>query len=233
MKQIKAKLKNPLSGLGRENMTSLKKRFYDIAKTLFEDYCFKCDTKIFRFAEIEFYYYKKDHSNSIQWDDEWNEETYPRNKDAGELFFHYSGVDICFQCRFDEDGIDDNVEFGGILIRSIIEVDNSDRLIKLHAGPQYCANLMLNSCKNQLPELVKAKHMSFDKLEQTVRFGINCEEKQKEQNDNLELCYYINQFNGVSLKWKTASERFGWDMKNGKYKLLKRNYKRERFKDID
>ena len=39
--------------------------------------------------------------------------TYKRNRDAGQLFWHYSGVDICFQ-SYPEDNC-----YGGILIRSM------------------------------------------------------------------------------------------------------------------
>lgn len=220
MTQLKKMLINPLTGLEPDNLVDVKNRFKKIAKTLFENYCLKSGNKTFRFAEIEFYYYKKD-----KWDEEWNKVTYPRNKNAGELFFHYSGADICFQCHFDDNGKDDNiVEYGGILIRSVIEEDGD--ILKLHAGPQYCANLILNSCNNIFPELERAKKIECG-LETAVRYGINEKERKLEEDNDFMLCFYLDNIN-----WEEASKRIVWDTKQSKYKEMKRNYERERFSNI-
>ena len=108
---LKKLLTNPLQGLDEKNdkFVEVQNKFKGIAKKLFDNYGIKCGNKIFRFAEIEFYYYNK----KEKWQDKWNTATYYRDKNAGELFFHYSGVDICFQS-------DSENEFGGILIRSLV-----------------------------------------------------------------------------------------------------------------
>ena len=225
MEHLRKLLSNPLSEVKTKNPIKIEDAFYNIAKHLFNEYCIKNDTKIFRFAEVEFYYYKKD-----EWDEDWTKVTYPRNKNAGELFFHYSGVDICFQCHINEND-NNNVEFGGILIRSLVEVDDNGRLLKLHAGPQYCANLILNTSREQFPKLTKATEFGCD-LQRTIRFGIEKSEREREEKDGFNLCFYINHFESDLLNWNETSKRIDWNIKENKYKESKRNYARDRFNNL-
>ncbi len=142
MDELKRLLTNPFEGLGFEEYDMIQDKCSKIAEELFFNYGIKCgDNKIYRFAEIEFYYYRKDKCGINNFDANWNRETYPRNKNAGDLFFHYSGIDICFQCQFDENVLEGEYgEFGGILIRSLLYEN------KILAGPLFCANTMfLNS----------------------------------------------------------------------------------------
>ena len=221
MKELKEILTNPLSGLDKDDLDGVKERFHKRAKTLFENYGLKCGDKIFRFAELEFYYYKNDESGDNNWDATWNRETYPRNKDAGELFFHYSGVDICFQCHFNEKEKDNEYgEFGGILIRSLLDDD------KIIAGPLFCVNTMLNECKGQMPELVSVPSQTFT-FETTTRCGIKSDLKQ-EKGKELYLCYYTTSVNNKNLQWDKASERIAWDKSKKRFTNQTRNYKKER-----
>lgn len=211
------KLQHPFDGLESTNINSIQNKCTEIAKELFCNYGIKCGDKIFRFAEIEFYYYKKEESGNNNWDSQWNKETYPRNKNAGDFFFHYSGVDICFQCDFIEKEKDDELgEFGGILIRSLLDGE------KVLAGPLFCANAMLNACKEHMPRLVPIDPQECE-LEQTTRYGISCDEQQEKGKD-LFLCYYRK-----NLDWKKVSERIGWDKKKRKFKKITRNYNNDRF----
>lgn len=209
------------------NMKLVQEKIRVIAEELFEDYCIKCESggehkdRYFRFAELEFYYYKKG-----KFDSEWNKVTYPREKNAGELFFHYSGMDICFQSHFDKND-SDKVFFGGMLVRSVFELDENDMII-LHAGPLYVANLVLNSCKNTMPKLVKMSSHKVD-LKQTLRYGTSKSATADEIANDLELCFYINQYMGQELNWKLSSEHLGWDMQAEDFKFMKRNYKKQRF----
>ena len=107
---IKDALQEPLKDLNSENVQEIFER---IAKNLFNHFCIKCGEKEYYFAEIEFYYYKKD---------KWQHDeklAYKRNGyDVGCFFYHLSGVDICFDSKNSDD------EYGGILIRSIYEIRN-------------------------------------------------------------------------------------------------------------
>lgn len=214
-------LNNPFNGLDPNDVIGIQNQCDKLAELLFNKYGIRCGDKTFRLVEFEFYYYKKQESGISDWNAEWNRETYPRNKNAGELFFHYSGADICFQCHFDEKERDDEYgEFGGILIRSIL--DGS----KVLAGPLFCANAMLNACKKQLPELVPVdlRHCKFAK---DLRCGIDSD-KNQEKDRRLNLCYYVTRIDGKEIEWEAASERISWDKKNDRFKKVTRNYKKER-----
>ena len=155
---------------------NILQQFSDIADKLMHYFCIRCGEKEYRFAEIEFYYYDKQHHH-----EEWNKKTYPRtNKSAGKLFFHYSGVDICFDSSYD------NGRFGGILIRSLAEINDNitQRYIN---GPLLCANEIMNSCaeNREWPEIVNTDYWMCQ-IETTSRYGIS-------YKNNIfidKLCFY-------------------------------------------
>ena len=224
MKELNDWLKSPFDGLKQDDVAGIQNRCFKIAKTLFENYCVACGDKVYRFAEIEFYYYKKEESGKNNFDKDWNRETYPRNKDAGDLFFHYSGVDICFQCHYDDiDKNNEYGEFGGILIRSLRDGK------KILAGPLFCANLMLNACKEHMPTLQKRDCQQCT-LESATRFGISSDKNQEKVNE-LFLCYYATYVEDKELNWDQTSERIAWNKKSGVFKRQTRNYRKDRFND--
>ncbi|WP_111670561.1 hypothetical protein [Algoriphagus litoralis] len=120
--------------------------FGQIAKTLFEEYVIQKGDKLFRLIEIEFYWNSETHPD---------QSTYGRNHirpQAGDWFFHYSGVDIAL----------DNQELkgeGGILIRGIYDIAEK-REIK---GPMICA-MTLFSGFNAFDGIIQTKLIkkSFD-----------------------------------------------------------------------
>lgn len=211
LKDLEKILTHPLAGISKNNVVDIQNKFKYIAESLFANFVIQCGEKIFRFAELEFYYYK-----SGEWDKDWNKETYPRNKKhAGSLFFHYSGVDICFESHIIENK---NAEFGGILIRSLLDGD------QILAGPSYCENIMLNSCLENLPKLDLGNHKDFT-LKPSKRYNI----KSDQQNSmNLNLCYYAHTFEGNELDWNNTCVRKDWDKKLEKFKAVKRKYLQER-----
>lgn len=221
-KDLKTLLTNPLKELEVKNdkLVEVHKKLNEIAKEiakeLFNNYGIKCGNKIFRFAEIEFYYYKKG-----IWQDKWNMTTYYRDKKAGELFFHYSGVDICFQS-------DSKNEFGGILIRSMVEVDKDEKFVALHKGPMICANLMLNSCEKTMPFVSKeVNSLNYEGMIQPeFRYGVDEESHKDEENKNLRLCFFVNQYECTKFNWHEASKILSWDKSKGELKDSNRYYHR-------
>lgn len=172
---------------GITNEEGLQNKFEELAKELINNFCIKCGEKKYFFAEIEFYYYDK-----VNFNKEWNWETYPRNdKDAGDLFFHYSGVDICFDSHF-KDG-----RFGGILIRSLYDKD----INKYITGPTVCANELLNSCSKfkKMPEI--EYEINECVVKHTNRYGI-------QQYGNEELCFYDSR---LLEKCTNKFEKAKWD----------------------
>ena len=114
--------------------------------------------------------------------------TYKRKRDAEQLFWHYSGVDICFQS--------DDKCYGGILIRSLTkEYTNQDgKLVReLIAGPLRCANDIINQCIenkiNTIPRVDKVERYDDEylkKLRSTIRQGIETSEKYSDIISNIE-----------------------------------------------
>ena len=137
-------LKNPFDGIS--NYECFKAKCRDIASKLFNNYGIKCNNKIFRLAEIEFYYY--------------DSEQYLNDYKGGELFYHLSGIDICFDSQYNEE----SGKFGGILIRSIKDGE------KIIAGPLNSKDEILNACKNgKMPELIEVSGKEKIELKQTYR----------------------------------------------------------------
>jgi hypothetical protein len=189
-----------------------EKDFELLANKLIRNYCIKCGDTEYRFAEIEFYYYKDD-NNSLN--NEWNQKTYPRNANAGNLFFHYSGVDICF-----ESNINDGY-FGGILIRSLLD-DKRKRYI---TGPLLCANEILNSCssKKVWPKIEPTSKLKCE-IGVTKRYGITYS-----SNNTFDdkLCYFEKR---LKETLKNTFEDVMWDYTHHRPKDITRNYTK-RFND--
>lgn len=163
-------------------------------------------------AEIEFYY-KNEKAKEIvikKYKDKEKEKivessfyscTYKRNREAGLLFWHYSGIDICF------DSTENN--YGGILIRSLIKKVNGGQP-ELIPGPLRCANELMNQSvlegKNSIPHIIELKRYDEDyTILSTVRQGLETSEKYEELRKEIKkdknghvisddfplFCYYI------------------------------------------
>ena len=138
-------LTNPFDGIS--NYERFTEECRKIARKLFNNYGIECNNKVFRFAEIEFYYYDSKQYLKDPEEFGWQRVTYPRNDyKGGQLFYHLSGIDICFDSHYKNN----EGKFGGILIRAI--KDNSGLII---AGPLNCKDEILNACKNEsMPKLI-------------------------------------------------------------------------------
>lgn len=240
MEDLIKELEDPFYGV------KTAKRFQDkchaIAKMLFDKYCIRCcnanTVAYYYFAEIEFYYYDKKNFNC-----DWNWKTYPRtDKSAGEIFFHYSGFDICFKSDFNEG------KFGGILIRSL-----KDENRKYITGPSVCAQELLNFCskhKTMFEVVPIPKDKCDGKCELSdspiTRFGIDDKGKDNDKDNNKDkdeiplLCFYDKNLFEKYTSEKVNFERFEnakWDYdkknngKDAKQKDLIRYY--NRFKSIN
>lgn len=132
-----------------------------LAEVIMNDYCIDNGKYSYRPIEIEFYIYDKlNHPDR---------HVYPRdNKSAGDLFFHYSGIDICFESSLEKG------RFGGILIRALErDYDNQS-----FGGPLVCLNEVLNTAKSQCAVRPVARSEE-DKVHATrfgQRVGINGED---------------------------------------------------------
>lgn len=174
------KFKNELTKVEElENGEALQKYFEGLARTLFNKIDILAGNDRYSFAEIEFYY-----QNTIFKGGQYKD-TYPRTKNAGNLFWHLSGIDICFETDKEKGSY-----YGGILIRSIVkEKDGS-----LITGPMCCSDELLNSCvessTNESPAIIpilvdKEKELDIEPMS-TIRQGIEADKAK----GALDFCFY-------------------------------------------
>lgn len=206
-------LKNPFDGIS--NYESFKAKCRDIAGELFTSYGIECNNKIFRLAEIEFYYYDSEQYLKDPSHHKWQEVTYPRNDyKGGELFYHLSGIDICFDSQYNEE----SGRFGGILIRSVKDGD------KIIAGPLNCKDEILNACKNgEMPKLIEVSGKQEIEPAQTYR---SLGKTGTDTHDGL--CFY-----DASIKkgnWNPKRDRF--DTKTGNTESKKSSYNTSKFMSV-
>lgn len=99
--------------------------FYEIASILLNKVAIRKGDKTYYIKDIEFYLYNDFHRDII---------TYPRKCEAGQWYFHSSGVDISFESYVKTDNneydlfqpiLDKDSFFGGILIRQIYPADKT------------------------------------------------------------------------------------------------------------
>lgn len=119
-----------------------EKDFQKIATNLMNNFVIRANGNDFRLAEIEFYLHEKDkheddfiHAKIIN--EKPNDSANHQIK-MGCWYFHYSGIDLTF-------GDSQKNRFGGILIRSIIPLDEK---IKPIIGPLKLKNHLLNQYEN-------------------------------------------------------------------------------------
>ena len=223
MEKLKEKLTNPFDGLKANDEKGFIEICAKIAEELLNNYGIKCGSKIYYFAEIEFYYWDKS-----KWNEKWNRITYPRVSDAGDLFYHLSGVDICFKSYYDKENLDGNAKFGGILIRAI-----RDDKGNITAGPWNCMLKILNECKGgQMPQIQRLDTSCNSKgnIKNTYRSlgdkDMN-EEIEMSKETSLNLCFYDHRYLNVNNQLKT--NKIALDKKLGKLKSVPRSYKTNRF----
>lgn len=134
-----------------------KEHMSKIANLLINKHVIESGKKKYHIVELEFYYYSKQ-------DPTPDDVTYPRcDKKAGQLFFHYSGMDICFMC----DAAKDPAYYGGILVRCVSDGK------EFYGGPLVACNEILNAAtsnpngetKMSMPELVH--------LDEPTNYAIN------------------------------------------------------------
>ena len=203
--------------------------FDDIAKYIFGNVAILIgegkNRTIYYLEEIEFYYKNgKILEEEITFTTKKGEEkkdkknffscTYKRERDAKQLFWHYSGVDICFQS--------DETCYGGILIRSLTKeyLDNEGNSKReLIAGPLRCSNELINQgvLSNSIPQIEEIQWPTYRIVDvniigSTVRQGIETAERyknildkindEKDRKDFPFFCYFIKRKKEEKV-WKT------------------------------
>jgi hypothetical protein len=152
--------------------------FEGIARKLFHNYIIKTGDTEYRLTEIEFYWHSPTHPDPTTYK---RIHAYP---EAGEWFFHYSGVDIALKN-------DELQGYGGILIRGLYDIHRK----KSVKGPQVCA-MKLFSGHNAFHSDIQTRIIehSFSPALPIIkrhRFGIG-ENGKKAGTDTLRYSFSIN-----------------------------------------
>ena len=228
--ELKGMLENPFGGLKENDLKGFQDKCEKIAEELFCHHCINCNGKEYYFTEIEFYYW----NNSI-WNNKWNRVTYPRICNAKDLLFHLSGVDVCFKSYYKEDNLEDEAQFGGVLIRAI-----RDEKDNVTAGPWNCMLKILNECRGgQMPLLGKAqkgKCNAEENIKTTYRsLGEKDMEDEKKmanrEDDPLRLCFYDCRFLPDDKGEKPKEKKITLNKESGKLKSYISTYKTDRFNE--
>lgn len=175
-----------------------------LAEEIMNKICISNGAYIYHPIEIEFYIYDKEEHPDIH--------VYPRdNKKAGDLFFHLSGMDICFESSI-EDG-----RFGGILIRALEREDG-----KRFGGPLTCKDEVLNSANARCVTKMCEKELSYSISNTKQRKGINKYEKKKDDYWDARYRFFRHDFiDSLTMEDET------FDFDEGHKKPRKRKYKIE------
>lgn len=210
MEELIKMMTNPFSEIEKGDKVVFWNNCSKIAKEMFCKYCILCDGIEYYFSEIEFYYFEKG-----KWEEDWNKITYARDDyKAGTLFYHLSGVDICFDSYYN------NNRFGGILIRSVKCEDGT-----LITGPLNCKDLLLNSCKggSNKPQLSRRK-ISSETMPKSTKRLLGKTDMKKNIDGSLELCFY----DGTIQSWDT--QRDWYDKNKGEIRSRENIYNRKKLK---
>ena len=220
-KKFLARKKNPNDFI---KISQFQEFFDEVAKYLLGNVAIvfgpESDGTKYYLAEIEFYYknekakeivIKSSEDNKKKVESSFYSCTYKRIREAGLLFWHYSGIDICFSSS------DNN--YGGVLIRSLIKMVNGSEP-ELIAGPLRCANELMNQSvlegKDSIPHIIELKRYEEKyTIMSTIRQGIETSDKYDELKKKIKkdhgyvisddfpfFCYYVKR--GVE-NWRTKN----------------------------
>lgn len=191
------------SFLGLTNSSKLT----ELASCIMNNYCIYNGCYHYRPIEIEFYVYKHGEHE--------DRHVYPRIKKAKDIFFHYSGMDICFNTSENKDC------FGGILIRAL-EREEDKQFI---GGPLVCVNEVLNTATGILV-VEKKKIKEPENADQFgQRVGINA-------LPNIEDTYYNKDYRFIRKDIKENTSfglRTTYDYSNNEFKEISNSYKLKKY----
>lgn len=189
----------------------------ELAKELMNEYCIYNGQYHYRPIEIEFYIYDKDkHAD---------EHVYYRNKKAGELFFHYSGMDICFESSSPQpNNGNKDVRFGGILIRALERIGSDNQLF---GGPLVCMCEIINTATEKCK--VEKRPISESEKKDIVPFRQRVGIKAKNEEDTFYRFVRKDILDELEYKRRCFSSRDSFDFKKKTYKQKSSSYKIEEY----
>ena len=183
-----AEFKQLLNIPAEASQEAIQTRFTLLAEALFRDFQIEKGGEVYDLLEIEFYFWNAVHQDEI---------TYRRQCPAGMWYFHPSGVDISFAS--------DSNCYGGILLRSIVQVASEPKVI---AGPLRLVNHlfdywdMTGNDTSFQPRLVfKSQPDASCLIETAPRKIANLKQS---QFFAAPYCYYVRSRHNCDQDWKNV-----------------------------
>lgn len=156
--EIKENLKQLLSCLDAEsNVEKITETFEKIAEILLFKSHIQTGHGSYRILEIEFYFKNNKHNDNV---------TIERTEEAGMWWLHDYGVDLSFK------SVKSEKYYGGILIRSLMPLDDNQVNKEVIFGPRKCCwELFYSSAleQNPAPHIVVADEKIFSGKKSTTK----------------------------------------------------------------
>lgn len=183
----------------------IENKFGVLADYLLKHVAIQKGGKEYWMTDIEFYFYSPNHRDFI---------TYPRNCEAGQWYFHPSGVDISFESKVDLRSksttqrmapyLTDTSVFGGILLRRIKLVDKEGTLDDsslCFKGPMLVCDELFDKFDafgnvTNFPVLILRDHCTNVKIESEKRVNLVPKDKTNEQKFDSIISY---NYSGVDV----------------------------------
>ncbi|MDD6581098.1 MAG: hypothetical protein PUF10_00275 [Bacteroidales bacterium] len=192
-------LKQLLSCLNAESdVKTITETFEDIANILLYKSHIKTGHGSYRILEIEFYFKNNKHNDNV---------TIERTEEAGMWWLHDYGVDLSFKSAKSEN------YYGGILIRSMMPLDDNQINKEVVFGPRNCCwHLFYSSAiqPNMVPQIVMNDGVSKDVrknvLNRTKRYLTRKPKETDGKYRNSEYRFYVKELNfKIDPNYKKAS----------------------------
>lgn len=144
--------------------TPSEERIKDFAEYLMSHYCLDNGTDRYQLLEIEIYNDDIEYNQTP--DDKKMDKniTYPRVKKALDIFYHYTGLDICFESN-------GKTHSGGILIRAVKKIDGGEN--SFIGGPLKLKDTILNEATSQICAKSLDQALSVELCDPTLRIGVH------------------------------------------------------------
>lgn len=201
---------NHLFEVQKEHKISFEEFFKSCAKDIMNNICISNGAYLYHPIEIEFYVYDKKNHEDIH--------VYPRKASAGELFFHLSGMDICFKSSIEEG------QFGGILIRALEREKKGDEPSKLVGGPLICKDEVLNTATGKCEIKTLYTPLIDKETQASPRQGINQDKKKQDEDTFWNKNYRFIRGDIKIDKIDRHADTFDFDQKTPKVPKPKRSY---------
>lgn len=145
------------------NTNNVQSLMNELTPFIMDNYKIFNGKNAYSILEMEYYIHTPLHQDKRSNSDTTTVYSRPGKK-AGDMFFHFSGMDICFE--------PDQNSYGGILIRSLVDESDPSHIIK---GPCKCLVDLMNTA-TEVPHVIREKNiLEYSKPEKCKRKNLNSE----------------------------------------------------------